>query len=94
MRFDILTIFPGMLEGPFSESILRRARERVKSLGGAERCNTFSRFYLACLGQVEWSAIPAIPPEIVDAPVEGILADVPATSSRPCRDCHHKKGPA
>jgi len=28
MRFDILTIFPGMLEGPLSESILRRARER------------------------------------------------------------------
>jgi tRNA (guanine37-N1)-methyltransferase len=27
MRFDILTIFPGMLEGPLSESILRRARE-------------------------------------------------------------------
>jgi len=28
MRFDILTIFPGMLEGPLSESILQRARQR------------------------------------------------------------------
>lgn len=28
MRFDIFTIFPGALEGPFSQSILRRARER------------------------------------------------------------------
>lgn len=27
MRFDILTIFPGMFEGPLSESILRRAQE-------------------------------------------------------------------
>ncbi len=27
MRFDILTIFPGMFEGPLSESILGRARE-------------------------------------------------------------------
>jgi len=27
MRFDILTIFPGMFEGPLSESILKRAQE-------------------------------------------------------------------
>ncbi len=27
MRIDILTLFPGMFEGPFSESILQRARE-------------------------------------------------------------------
>lgn len=26
-RFDIITIFPGMLEGPLSQSILKRARE-------------------------------------------------------------------
>ncbi len=28
MRIDILTILPGLLEGPFSESILKRAQER------------------------------------------------------------------
>lgn len=28
MRIDILTLFPGMFEGPFSESILKRAIER------------------------------------------------------------------
>ena len=28
MRFDILTLFPGMFEGPFDESMLRRAVER------------------------------------------------------------------
>ena len=28
MRIDILTLFPGMFEGPFSESILQRAIER------------------------------------------------------------------
>ena len=27
MRFDVLTIFPGMFDGPLDESILRRARE-------------------------------------------------------------------
>lgn len=28
MRFDVLTIFPGMLEGPLRESIIQRAQER------------------------------------------------------------------
>lgn len=28
MRIDVLTIFPGMFQGPLSESMLRRARER------------------------------------------------------------------
>ncbi|MFO8056499.1 MAG: tRNA (guanosine(37)-N1)-methyltransferase TrmD [bacterium] len=27
MRFDLITLFPGMMEGPLSESILKRARE-------------------------------------------------------------------
>ncbi|MCD6291685.1 MAG: tRNA (guanosine(37)-N1)-methyltransferase TrmD [Anaerolineae bacterium] len=27
MRFDILTLFPGMFEGPFGDSIIKRARE-------------------------------------------------------------------
>src|SRR2546422_11421691 len=28
MHFDIFTLFPGMFEGPFTESILKRAQER------------------------------------------------------------------
>ncbi len=28
MQFDVLTIFPGMLEGPLSESILKRGRQK------------------------------------------------------------------
>ncbi len=47
---------------------MQRAREAILSRGGAERLNTFSMFYLACLGQVEWTACPAIPPEIVFLP--------------------------
>jgi squalene-hopene/tetraprenyl-beta-curcumene cyclase len=47
---------------------MRRARERVLELGGAERINTFSNFYLACLGQVSWDACPSIPPEIAVLP--------------------------
>ena len=29
MHFDIFTLFPGMFEGPFTESILKRAQERA-----------------------------------------------------------------
>ncbi len=44
---------------------MARAREAILAIGGADRLNTFSNFYLACLGQVTWGACPAIPPEIV-----------------------------
>jgi squalene-hopene/tetraprenyl-beta-curcumene cyclase len=50
------------------EPHMRSAREIILELGGAERCNSFSNFYLACLGQVSFNAIPAIPPEIVYLP--------------------------
>jgi len=47
---------------------MRRAREKILEAGGAERCNSFTNFYLACLGQISWNAVPAIPPEIVYLP--------------------------
>lgn len=47
---------------------MQSAREAIRILGGAERINTFSMFYLACLGQVSWDACPTIPPEIVLLP--------------------------
>jgi squalene-hopene/tetraprenyl-beta-curcumene cyclase len=47
---------------------MRRTRDLVRSLGGAERCNSFTNFYLAALGQISWDAVPAIPPELVWLP--------------------------
>jgi squalene-hopene/tetraprenyl-beta-curcumene cyclase len=47
---------------------MRKARDVVRAMGGAERCNSFSNFYLAALGQISWNAVPAIPPEIVWLP--------------------------
>ncbi len=44
------------------------ARDRIIAMGGAERVNTWTNFFLACLGQVSWNAVPAIPPEIVMLP--------------------------
>jgi squalene-hopene/tetraprenyl-beta-curcumene cyclase len=47
---------------------MKKARELVLSLGGAERCNTFSKFYLAALGQMPYESVPTIPPEMVLLP--------------------------
>src|SRR5262245_54495823 len=47
---------------------MRKARELVLQLGGAERCNTFSKFYLAALGQTPYESVPTIPPEMVLLP--------------------------
>ena len=44
---------------------MKKARELILSLGGAERCNTYSKFYLAALGQMHYDSIPVIPPEVV-----------------------------
>ncbi len=50
------------------DSEMVQTREVIHALGGAEAINTFSMFYLACLGLVDWDACPAIPPEIVFLP--------------------------
>ena len=45
--------------------VLVRARENVLSLGGVVACNTFTKIYLCTLGQYDYDAVPAVPPEIV-----------------------------
>ncbi len=47
---------------------MARTRELIRELGGAERCNSFTKFYLAALGQIRYDAVPSIPPEIVFLP--------------------------
>src|SRR5579875_3229620 len=42
-----------------------KARENVLSLGGVVECNTFTKIYLCALGQYDYDAVPAVPPEIV-----------------------------
>lgn len=51
-----------------AEPHMASAQSLILRLGGAERCNTFTRFYFACLGQVSFDACPSIPPEIVFLP--------------------------
>jgi squalene-hopene/tetraprenyl-beta-curcumene cyclase len=44
---------------------LAKARKWILSRGGVVECNTFTKIYLCFLGQYEYDAVPAIPPEIV-----------------------------
>ena len=45
--------------------VLTRARESVLSQGGVVECNTFTKIYLCALGQYDYDAVPAVPPEMI-----------------------------
>lgn len=51
-----------------NEPFMGKAREAIERLGGVEKCNSFTKIYLALIGQYEWSATPAISPELMFAP--------------------------
>jgi squalene-hopene/tetraprenyl-beta-curcumene cyclase len=51
-----------------NDPILVRARTWILANGGVVECNTFTKIYLCALGQYDYDAVPAIPPEIVLAP--------------------------
>jgi squalene-hopene/tetraprenyl-beta-curcumene cyclase len=44
---------------------LMRARKKILEMGGVTEVNTFTKIYLCFLGQYDYDAVPAIPPEIV-----------------------------
>jgi squalene-hopene/tetraprenyl-beta-curcumene cyclase len=45
--------------------VLVKARTWILTNGGVVECNTFTKIYLCFLGQYEYDAVPAVPPEIV-----------------------------
>ena len=51
-----------------SEPRMQRAAATIRKLGGAEATNSFTRFYLALLGQLPYSACATVPAEIVLLP--------------------------
>ncbi len=53
---------------PHDDPALVRARETILELGGAHACNSFTRFYLALLGQIGYDQCPSVPPELVLIP--------------------------
>jgi squalene-hopene/tetraprenyl-beta-curcumene cyclase len=53
---------------PLDAPHMVRAREAVRSRGGAERSNVFTRILLALFEQVPWRAVPVMPVEIMNLP--------------------------
>jgi len=47
---------------------LTRARAAIRAAGGAERVNSFTRYYLALPGIIPYDKCPAVPPEIMLIP--------------------------
>jgi squalene-hopene/tetraprenyl-beta-curcumene cyclase len=47
---------------------MRRACAVIRHLGGAANCNSFTKFYLALLGQFPYANCPAVPPELLLLP--------------------------
>ncbi|MGO9464734.1 MAG: squalene--hopene cyclase [Isosphaeraceae bacterium] len=47
---------------------MERARQAILGAGGAHACNSFTRFYLALLGQIDYDECPLVPPEVVLIP--------------------------
>ncbi|MDI3254228.1 MAG: squalene--hopene cyclase [Bacillota bacterium] len=47
------------------DPVLVKAREWILAHGGVVQCNTFTKIYLCALGQYDYDAVPAVPPEIV-----------------------------
>ena len=48
---------------------MARAREAIRSRGGAARVNVFTRFLLAFYGVLSWRAVPVLPIEIMLLPM-------------------------
>jgi len=51
-----------------SAEYMQRARAAILAAGGADRVNSFTRFYLALLGQIPYDCCPEVPPEAVLLP--------------------------
>ncbi len=47
---------------------MQRARAAIRAHGGADAVNSFTRFYLALLGQISYEQCPAVPPEALLLP--------------------------
>ena len=47
---------------------MTRARRAIAAAGGPWSVNSFTRFYLALLGQIPYAACPAVPPEMILLP--------------------------
>ena len=49
---------------PTSHPAMLKAKAAILEAGGAQNCNSFTRFYLALLGQIPYEHCPCVPPEL------------------------------
>ena len=63
-----------------SAEYMQRARTAILAHGGADAVNSYTRYYLALLGQISYEQCPAVPPEILLAP-KWLPANLYAVSS-------------
>ncbi len=69
MSVSVKAYFAMKLTGhdPASEE-MSRARHAILAAGGAEKVNSFTRYYLALLGQIAYRQCPVVPPELTLLP--------------------------
>ena len=66
ISLSVKCYFSAKLMGVKADDLrLVKCREWVLAHGGVTACNTFTKMYLCALGQYDYDAVPAIPPEIV-----------------------------
>ncbi len=69
LSVSVKAYFALKLAGHDAEALyMRRACAVIRALGGAARCNSFTQFYLALLGQFPYANCPAVPPEMMLLP--------------------------
>jgi squalene-hopene/tetraprenyl-beta-curcumene cyclase len=72
LSVSCLSYFALKLSGvPESDPDMRRSRDVIVTLGGAERSNSYTKYHFALFGQYSWSRVPAIPPEMMLLPAQG-----------------------
>ena len=57
-----------MIGEPLDSPVMTRARAAIRANGGAMAVNVFTRIQLALYGDMTWSEIPVMPPEIIMLP--------------------------
>ncbi|MCE5323534.1 squalene--hopene cyclase [bacterium] len=50
------------------EEYMLKAREAIENAGGVYATNSYTRFYLAMMGQIPWNDVPAVPAELMLLP--------------------------
>ncbi len=69
LTVSVKAYFALKIAGESSEApAMQRAARVIRDLGGAENSNSFTRFYLALLGQFPYDSCPTVPPELILLP--------------------------